>query len=65
MSAKSVAKTYLAQARLTNLVTVEVHARSLDDALIVAQELHADDFITVDGEPLDGSFELTGIYSAE
>ena len=58
-------KTYQAQAWIHTWVGVKVVAKDLDEALLKAKELEESDFVEVLGEPIDGSFELTGIYTAE
>lgn len=48
-------------ARCRQQVSVEIRARSLEDALEKAKELEEEDFVTVNGEYCDGEFEITGV----
>lgn len=58
-------KSYQAQARISTLVSVELTAKDVDEALLKAKELRDEDFVEILGECLDNSFELTGVYTSE
>lgn len=55
-------KKFTVSAVLNLNVTVDVTARSLEEALQKSKELKDHDFVEILGEYLDGSFEVTGIY---
>jgi len=55
-------KTFQVSAKLNLFVTNEVKAETLEEALEQARKLKEQDFVTINGEFLDGSMEITGIY---
>jgi len=55
-------KTFNVSAKLDLFVTAEVKAETLEEALEQARKMKEQDFITINGEFLDGSMEITGIY---
>ena len=55
-------KTFQVSAKLNLFVTNEVKAETLEEALEQARKMKEQDFITINGEFLDGSMEITGIY---
>jgi hypothetical protein len=57
-------KKYLAMARISVDVTTEIEASNLTEAAQKAVSLKEDDFITIDGEYLDGCIEITGVYES-
>jgi hypothetical protein len=59
---KNKLKQFTVSAKLDLLVSVEVTARSLDEALEKSKSLKVQDFVDVDGDYLDGEMEITGIY---
>jgi hypothetical protein len=57
-------KKYLAMAKISVDVTTEIEASNLTEAAQKAVSLKEDDFITIDGEYLDGGIEITGVYES-
>lgn len=56
-------KSYNVQAKIDALVTTEIKASSLEEALAAAKKLEWLDFFDATGEVIDAAFELTGIYN--
>jgi len=55
--------TFNVQAEMTVLVSKNVTAKTLEEAVEKAKELRTADFITVDGDWIDESaFRITGVY---
>ncbi|KKK74511.1 hypothetical protein LCGC14_2883040 [marine sediment metagenome] len=52
---------YSVWAELRQTVTVDISAKSLDEALERAKELKEGEFVTVEGEYVNGKFEVTGV----
>jgi hypothetical protein len=57
-------KTYQVMAKVEVDVSIEVQATSLEEAIQKSSSLKEQDFITIDGEYLDGNFEITGVYKS-
>lgn len=55
-------KKFNIQAKLDLLVSIEISARTLEEALLKSKELEVDDFININGEHLDSEMQITGIY---
>ena len=53
---------FYVQAKIDVLVSVELSARTIDEALEKSKTLKVEDFITVDGDHIDSEMEITGIY---
>lgn len=56
-------KTYHIQADIKTLVSIEIKAENMRDAIAQSEALQVQDFITIDGEYIDGELDITGIYS--
>lgn len=52
-------------ARIVVITSISVVADSMEEAVVQAKELKETDFITVDGEYLDGSIRITGVSSPD
>lgn len=57
-------KTYCVQGQLKLMVSIEVSAHDLDEALAKSKEFNEDDFVDILGELIDGNFKITGVYVA-
>ncbi len=58
-------KRYTVQARLDLLVTTEVLAESLEDAVEQTKKLGEHDFVDIpEGQYQEGSYTITGVYKA-
>jgi hypothetical protein len=55
-------KTFQVSAKLKLFVTTEVQAKSLEEALEKSRTFKEQEFVTILGDYLDGSMEITGIY---
>ena len=65
MSTRQKIKSYQAQARINLLVSVEISAENLDEALAKAKRLEETDFVEILGEYISNEgFELTGVYTS-
>ena len=56
--------TYSVMAKLKLEVTVPVTAPSLEEAIAKARELKETDFVTIDGDYMDGDIKIIGLYEA-
>mgnify|MGYP001559823117 CR=1 FL=1 len=54
--------TFNVMAKLTLDVSIAIDAESLLDALYRTTELKEQDFVTIDGEYLDGEMKIIGVY---
>ena len=63
--AKDEPKKYTVQACSRNLMTRDVTANSLADAVEKANRMKESEFVSFKGEVIDGDFWITGIYEAE
>jgi len=61
MATKEKLKTFGVWAKCNNQVIVEVSAKTLEEAVEKAKALDEDQFISINGEYVDGSFKLTGV----
>ena len=57
--------TYYIQAKLELIVSIETQAKNLDEALTKTKSLKEQDFVTIDGEYVDGNMRITGVYEKE
>lgn len=57
-------KSYQAQAKIEVWVSTEIQASNLIEAAQKASALKEEDFITVDGEYLDGRIQITGAFES-
>ena len=57
-------KSYQVQAVLHLMVTVEVNAKSIDEAIETSKTFKETDFVEILGEYLDGNFNVTGVYES-
>ena len=62
--AKTTSKQFTVQACSRTLVTLEITAVSLSDAIQKANGMKEDAFVSVKGETLDGDFWITGVYES-
>ena len=56
--------TYNVIGKLKLEVTVPVTAPSLEEAIAKARELKETDFVTIDGDYMDGDIKIIGLYEA-
>ncbi len=54
--------TYSITGTLNLQIAIETQAASLDDAVNQAKELKEADFVDMQGDYIDGSMEITGIF---
>lgn len=52
-------------ARIVSIVSIDVTAESLEAAVAKSKDFDYDDFITVDGDLCDGSFQVVGVSQNE
>jgi hypothetical protein len=45
-------------------IGIEIQATSLEEAVQKSASLKENDFITIEGDYLDGSLEITGVYKS-
>lgn len=55
-------KTFTVGEKLNLYVGIDVTAKSLEEALQKASNFGVDDFVTIDGEYLDGQFKFNSIW---
>ena len=55
---------YAVWADVQRTVIVKVSAKSLEEATEKARLLDEDEFVTVNGEHIDGEFEITGVLKS-
>ena len=56
--------TYNVIGKLKLEVIVPVTAPSLEEAIVKARELKETDFVTIDGDYMDGDIKIIGLYEA-
>ena len=56
-------KDYTVQAKLDLVVSINISARSLEEALEKSKQLKVQDFVDILGDYIDGEMEITGMYS--
>jgi hypothetical protein len=57
-------ETYCIQAQLKLMVSIEVSAHDLDEALAMSKDKDVQDFVEIQGDYIDGSHRVTGVYLA-
>jgi hypothetical protein len=57
-------KGYQVLAKLEVSIGIEIQATSLEEAVQKSASLKENDFITIEGDYLDGSLEITGVYKS-
>jgi len=55
-------QTFNVQARLDLWVSTEIKAENLLDAVQEASTMQEKDFVTIDGDFIDGKLHITGVY---
>jgi len=58
-------QTYCIQAKLSLIVSTEVSAHDLDEALAKSKEMNEDNFVEILGEYMDGNHTITGVYLSD
>ncbi len=58
-------QTYCIQAKLNLMVSIEVSAHDLDEALAMSKEKEVSDFVDIHGDYIDGNMRVTGVYIAD
>lgn len=53
---------YAVQASLNLIVLIEIEASSLKEATEKSASLKEENFVTIEGEYVDGSIEITGVF---
>jgi hypothetical protein len=61
---KEKTKEYQVQAIIKTIVCISVSAKTLEEALDKSKALTEKDFITIDGEYMDGEYRITGVYES-
>lgn len=61
MTEKKVPQKFSATARIVIISSIEVSGKTFEDALASAKNLKVADFVTVDGEYIDGSIRLVNV----
>lgn len=61
MSKKCAPSTYSVTARLVIISSIDVAAKSFEEALEKAKTLKEQDFVTIDGDHIDSSIRLSNI----
>lgn len=64
MTDKQKVKSYQVQAVLHLMISVDVQAKSLDDALELSKTMKEVDFVDIQGEYIDGDMRITGAYES-
>ena len=57
-------KSYQVQAVLHLMVTTEIYAASIDEALEQSKSMKRDNFVDITGECIDANYAITGIYES-
>ena len=57
-------KEYQVQARISILTTIDISAKTLDDAIVKSKELDFSDFVETIGDCFDADFRVTGVYES-
>jgi hypothetical protein len=63
--AASKAKTYIVYAISRNMISRNIFATGLDEALLKAKEMKESEFVNIVGECVDGDFWIQGVISDE
>lgn len=57
-------KEYQVQAKIVSIVAVAIRAKSFEEATTHAATMTEDDFVVIQGENIDGSFRVSGVYES-
>ena len=57
-------KSFQVWAECRRQVAIEIKAENLEDAVIKSKELEDDDFVTVNGDYVDGDTRVTGVMES-
>jgi len=65
MEKKERQKEYQVQARISMLTTIDISAKTLDDAIAKSKDLAPTDFVETIGDCFDSNFRVVGVYESD